>query len=122
LVLIFSHFLVLGQHVHAGVNEWLTIRNLHRVLFKRLRICRYDARRGSGESQGSQPRPAAMGRASGNTGAIGLLPPLWFFCRTGVIQKKMLEPPRDRRRILSFAGARSLEGFRPVYWQRRIHL
>jgi hypothetical protein len=122
LVLIFSHFLVLGQHVHAGVNEWLTIRNLHRVLFKRLRICRYDFRPGSGESLGSQPRPAAMGRASGNIGAIGLLRPLWFFRRTGAVQKKMLEPPREWRRILSFARSRSLKGFRPVNWQRRIHL
>jgi hypothetical protein len=70
------------------------IGNLRRVFFKWLRICRYDARGGSGESQGSQPRPAAMGRASGNTGAIELLPPLWFFRRTGAVQNKMLEGSR----------------------------
>ena len=28
-----SHFLVLGQHFHAGVNEWLTIRNLRSRVF-----------------------------------------------------------------------------------------
>jgi hypothetical protein len=48
LVLFFSHFLVLGQHVHAGVNEWLTIRNRRREIFKRLLICRGGFRRGSG--------------------------------------------------------------------------
>jgi hypothetical protein len=93
LVLFFSHFLVLGQHVHAGVNEWLTIRNVDRVFFRWLPICRYDVRQGSGESQGSQPPPAAMRRASDIIGAIGLSQPLWFFRRTGAVQKKMLEIP-----------------------------
>jgi hypothetical protein len=52
LVLFFSHFLVLGQHVHAGVNEWLTIRNRRRDFFRWLLICRYDDFPGSEESQG----------------------------------------------------------------------
>ena len=50
-----SQFLVLGQHFHAGVNEWLTIRNSAREIFRWLLICRCDVRHGSG---GSQPGPA----------------------------------------------------------------
>ena len=45
-----SRFLVLGQHLTAGVNEWLTIRNLVReILYARtwLRICRCDVCHGS---------------------------------------------------------------------------
>jgi hypothetical protein len=45
LVVFFSRFLVLGQHVHAGVNEWLTIRNLDRDFFRWLRISRGEDRR-----------------------------------------------------------------------------
>src|SRR5229473_3977758 len=92
---LFSFSCSRSQHVHAGVNEWLTIRKSHRVVFKGLRICRCDVRHGSRQLQGSQPPPAAVGRASGNTGAIGLWRPLWFFRRTGAVQKKMLEPPGD---------------------------
>jgi hypothetical protein len=37
----------------------------------------------------SQPRPAGVRRASGNTGAMKLLMPLWFFRRAGTYQKKI---------------------------------
>jgi hypothetical protein len=37
-----------GQHLPAGVNEWLTIRNLDREFFKWLLICRDSDRPGSG--------------------------------------------------------------------------
>src|SRR5450830_1191479 len=43
-----SQFLFLGQHFHAGVNGWLTIRNLVRGFFNWLRICRCDTGHGSG--------------------------------------------------------------------------
>jgi hypothetical protein len=43
----FLQFLVLGEHLLAGVNEWLTIRNLHREIFRWLLICRCDIRHGS---------------------------------------------------------------------------
>jgi hypothetical protein len=42
-----SQFFVLGEPLPAGVNEWLTIRNLVRGTFTWLRICRYDIGRGS---------------------------------------------------------------------------
>jgi len=42
-------FLVLGQHLPAGVNEWLTIRNLDRDIFKWLPICRGGDHHGSGQ-------------------------------------------------------------------------
>jgi hypothetical protein len=35
-----SHFLVLGQHFHAGVNDWLTIRNCDREFFRQWPIGR----------------------------------------------------------------------------------
>jgi len=35
-----SHFLVLGQHFHAGVNDWLTIRNCGREFFTEWPISR----------------------------------------------------------------------------------
>jgi hypothetical protein len=37
----------------------------------------------------SQPRPAGVGRASGNIGAMKLLMMLWFFRRGGTYQKKI---------------------------------
>src|SRR3954451_563267 len=37
----------------------------------------------------SQPPPAAMGRASGNIGAMKALTPLWFFRSSGVCQNKI---------------------------------
>ena len=44
-----SLFLIsFAQHFHAGVNEWLTIRNLVRVFFRWLLIGRCDVRHGSG--------------------------------------------------------------------------
>jgi hypothetical protein len=45
-------FLVLGQHLPAGVNEWLTIRNLDREFFKSLLICRDGDHPGSGGRRG----------------------------------------------------------------------
>ena len=36
-----SKFLVLDQQFHAGVNEWLTIRNRHSDIFRWLPICRF---------------------------------------------------------------------------------
>src|ERR1700690_3806550 len=44
-----SQFLVLGQHFHAGVNEWLTSGNSGRDIFRWLLICRGDISRGSAE-------------------------------------------------------------------------
>jgi hypothetical protein len=42
----------------------------------------------------SQPRPAAMGHASGNIGAMKLLMSLWFFRSSGPRQKKIPAAPR----------------------------
>jgi hypothetical protein len=61
-------------------------RNFSRVFFKWLPIGRCDLHHGSTMSQ---PRPAAVGRASGNIGALKLLMPLWFFRRSGAYQKKI---------------------------------
>jgi hypothetical protein len=43
-----SRFLFLSQQFHAGVNEWLTIRNSSHEFFKWLLIGRYGDRHGSG--------------------------------------------------------------------------
>jgi hypothetical protein len=75
-----------SQHFHAGVNEWLMDRHRKGVFFRWLPIGRCDLARGS---EGSQLRPAAVGRASGNIGAAILLMPLWFFRRSGAYQKKI---------------------------------
>jgi len=45
-----SQFLVLVQHFHAGVNEWLTIRNSGLEIFRWLLISRCDCCHGSGYS------------------------------------------------------------------------
>jgi hypothetical protein len=75
-----------SQHFHAGVNEWLMDRHREGVFFRWLPIGRCDLGHGS---VGSQPRPAAVGRASGNIGAAILLMALWFFRRSGTYQKKI---------------------------------
>jgi hypothetical protein len=75
-----------SQHFHAGVNEWLMDRHRKGVFFTWLPIGRCDLDHGS---EGSQPRPAAVGRASGNIRAAILLMPLWFFRRSGAYQKKI---------------------------------
>jgi hypothetical protein len=75
-----------SQHFHAGVNEWLTDRHRKGVFFRWLPIGRYELGHGS---EGSQPRPAAVGRASGNIGAAILLMALWFFRRSRTYQKKI---------------------------------
>jgi hypothetical protein len=56
------------------------------VFFRWLPIGRCDLHHGSTMSQ---PRPAGVGRASGNIGALKLLMPLWFFRRSGAYQKKI---------------------------------
>jgi hypothetical protein len=56
------------------------------VFFKWLPIGRCNLDHGSGMSQ---PRPAVVGRASGNIGAKKLLMPLWFFRSSGAYQKKI---------------------------------
>src|SRR5580704_14412660 len=85
-----SRFLGLGQHFHAGVNEWLTNRNWGRDIFRWLLICRGGI--GGGSARGA-PGPACCGSYKAISKAIsgqpGLLAPLWFFCRTGADQKKM---------------------------------
>src|SRR6478735_6408904 len=47
-------FLVLGQNVDAGVNEWLMIRNLHSAFFKWLPIGRIYSRKGSRSRPGGR--------------------------------------------------------------------
>jgi hypothetical protein len=83
---LFSFFFSGPQHFHAGVNEWLMDRHRGRVFFTWLPIGRCDLSHGQGMSQ---PRPAAMGHASGNIRAAILLMPLWFFRRSGAYQKKI---------------------------------
>ena len=61
-----SQFLFLAHQFHAGVNEWLTIRNSVRGFFKWLPICRYDTGNGSG---GRQPGCRVLEAISGNIGA-----------------------------------------------------
>src|ERR1035437_142219 len=100
-----SQFLFLGQHFHAGVNEVLTIRNPGRVFFKWLLICRCDVRHGS---SGSQPGPAAVGRASGNIAAILFSKPPWFFRRRGADRKKMLGVPGTGEGSILLRGRSSL--------------
>jgi hypothetical protein len=75
-----------SQHFHADVNEWLMDRHRKGVFFRWLPIGRCELDHGS---EGSQPRPAAVGRASGKSRAAILLMPLWFFRRSGAYQKKI---------------------------------
>jgi hypothetical protein len=75
-----------SQHFHAGVNEWLMDRHRKGAFFRWLPIGRCDLDHGS---EGSQPRPAGVRRASGNIRAAILLMPLWFFRRSGAYQKKI---------------------------------
>jgi hypothetical protein len=50
----------------------------------------------------SQPRPAWVGRASGNIGATKLLMSLWFFSRSGWNQKKISAVPGVREGYCPF--------------------
>jgi hypothetical protein len=55
----------------------------------------------------SQPRPAAVGRASGNIGAMKLLMPLWFFRSSGAHQKKIPTATPAGEGYCPFAGGHS---------------
>jgi hypothetical protein len=52
----------------------------------------------------SQPRPAGVGRASGNIAAMKLLMPLWFFRRSGAYQKKIPAATPAGERYCPFAA------------------
>jgi hypothetical protein len=91
-----------AQHFHAGVNEWLMERHRKGVFFRWLPIGRGDLGHGS---EGSQLRPAAVGRASGNIRAAILLMPLWFFRRSGAYQKKIPEATSVGEGYCPFAQA-----------------
>jgi hypothetical protein len=112
-------FLVLGQHLLAGVNEWLMIRNLDREIFKWLLICRCDVRHGS---RRAQSRPEAMGGASGKIGAV------WFRKAAVAFSPHRLGSKEDARnslhwgRITLFCGSGSLKKVHPLYYKREIHL
>jgi hypothetical protein len=53
----------------------------------------------------SQPRPAEVGRASGNIGAKKLLMMLWFFRREGAYQKKIPAATPAGEGYCPFSGA-----------------
>jgi hypothetical protein len=59
------------QHFHAGVNEWLTIRNSHSEFFTWLPIGRCEVRHGSSQ----QARPAVMRAIKGYIGAASAFIP-----------------------------------------------
>jgi hypothetical protein len=84
-----SQFLVLVQHFHAGVNEWLTIRNSDREFFTWLPIGRIYSRFGSGTAAGR----GVMRTIKGNIGAIRVFTALVVFRRSGADQKNLLGVP-----------------------------
>src|SRR4029079_3484891 len=78
----------LGQHFHAGVNEWLTIRNRGFDIFRWLPICRFSA---VGGSRRPATGPGVLGVIRGENGADGLTRRT-IFRRRGAHEKKVLEP------------------------------
>ena len=69
-----SPFLLLVQHFHAGVNEWLTIRNSPREFFEGLLISRCDVRHGSWGRRDRnlvRRRCGAQAAISGHSGLCG---------------------------------------------------
>src|SRR5476651_397950 len=78
------------------------IRNLGRDFFKWLPISRCDLDHGSGVSQ---PRPAGMGPASGNFGAMKLLMPLWFSAAGVRIKRRFQRQPPFGEGYCPFAEA-----------------
>jgi hypothetical protein len=118
LVLFFSHFLVLDQHVHAGVNEWLTIRNLDRDFFRWLPVCRCERRTGSG----NPTRPGVMGAINGDIGATRRFAAAVFFLPHRCGSKEDATSSPCWRRIYPFFDGHSLKRLRPVYSKKRIPL
>ena len=94
-----SRFLLLVQHFHAGVNEWLTIRNLRSDIFKWLLIGRCDVRHGSCASQhGSAGGGARKRQDRGNyvSETVAVFP------LRGPGSKELARKLSSLRRILSF--------------------
>jgi hypothetical protein len=90
------HFSIsfLVQHFHAGVNEWLTIRNLHFDIFRSLPIGRYNGGHGSSQDTLKTPSgPGVMRVIKGNIGAIGRFSSPCGFFVAGADGKKMLGVP-----------------------------
>src|SRR5260221_11349372 len=83
-----SQFLGLGQHVHAGVNEWLTIRNSHREIFRWLLFSRCDGCHGSGVSQSSRRDGVHKRQYRGDWNFCG---GLWIFATRAANQRRSWE-------------------------------
>jgi hypothetical protein len=80
-----SQFLISVQHFHAGVNEWLPIRNRRFDICRWLPIGRCDSHHGS---RLLADRTAEMGTIKGNSTAIrGVAGVMGFFAAGGPIKR-----------------------------------
>src|SRR4029077_10719180 len=81
------HFSIslLIQHFHAGLNEWLMIRNSQSLIFRWLPIGRRDVSHGSSQSRSmtSPSGRAVMRCIKGNIGALGPIIPAVDFSPQG---------------------------------------
>jgi hypothetical protein len=90
-----------GQHLPAGVNEWLTIRNLDREFFKWLLICRDSDRPGSGGRTGRnlvRRRCGAQAAISGQSDFCGRC----GFSAAGRVNGKKMLAVRATQKDLTF--------------------
>ena len=102
-------FLFWVQHFHAGVNEWLTIRNSDREFFRWLPICRFarpsSVRRTGGRRDGGHKR-----QYRGNP---DFCRPCGLFAARSAGSKEDARSSRSREKDLPFFSNRSLERLPP---------
>jgi hypothetical protein len=115
------HFSIsfLIQHCDAGVNEWLTIRNLHFDIFRWLPISRYGRGRGSLLSPSG---PGVMRVIKGNIGAIGRFSSPLDFSSQGRGSKEDARSSSIERRISPFLPGGSLPHRDHLYSRSEIPL
>jgi hypothetical protein len=104
-----------GQHLPAGVNEWLTIRNLDREFFKWLLICRDSDRPGSGGRTGRNLVRRRCGAQAAISGQSAFCGRCGFSAAGRVNGKKMLAVRATQKGFDLLAGHGSLKPFRPLY-------
>jgi len=104
-------FLVLVQHFHAGVNEWLTIRNSLGGFFNCCWLVVVTSVTVQGFATRSGSDAASEGQYQGNRALAAVV----VFPLYGRISKEHASSSAQRKSIYPFAGSGSLEGPRPLY-------